>query len=86
VGLRTDDGGALVFFTTHHYEKQTAAQGVTLTVNDANIEALMTGEPKQSLTLEWISNQAVLDPAKTDSDDRIKILSRVQGLTGARGE
>ncbi|MBA2948729.1 hypothetical protein [Streptomyces himalayensis] len=86
VGLRTDDGGALVFFTTHHYEKQTAAQGVTLTVNDANIEALMTGEPKQSLTLEWVSNQAVLDPAKTASDDRIKILSRIQGLTGARGE
>jgi hypothetical protein len=82
VGLRTADGGALVFFTTHHYEKQTAAQGVNITIADANIKALLTGEVKQSLTLEFVSNQAVLDPAK----GQVKFLSRVQGLTGAKGE
>ncbi|MFE9094299.1 hypothetical protein [Streptomyces sp. NPDC007264] len=82
VGLRTADGGALVFFVTRRYEKQTAAQGVNINVTDPNIKALMTGEVKQSLTLEFVSNQAVLDPAKGP----VKFLSRVEGLTGAEGE
>lgn len=86
VGLRTTDGGALVFFTTRHYQKQTAAQGVNIPVNDAAVRALMTGEPKQSLTLEFVNNQAVLDPAKTKSDQQVRILSQVGGLTGAKGE
>jgi hypothetical protein len=82
VGLRTTDGGALVFFPTRHYEKQTAAQGVNITINDPNIKALLTGGVTQSLTLEFVSNQAVLDPPK----GQVKFLSRVQGLTGAKGE
>ncbi|MEU1593530.1 hypothetical protein ABZ468_11895 [Streptomyces sp. NPDC005708] len=82
VGLRTTDGGALVFFATHHYEKQTAAPGVDINVTDSNIKALLTGEVKQSLTLEFVSNQAVLDPSKGP----VKFLSRVEGLTGAKGE
>lgn len=82
VGLRTTDGGALVFFATRHYEKQTAAQGVHINITDRNIRALLTGEAKQSLTLEFVSNQAVLDPTK----GQVKFLSRVQGLTGAKGE
>ncbi|WP_226966702.1 hypothetical protein [Streptomyces phaeolivaceus] len=86
VGLRTTDGGALVFFTTRTYQKQTAAQGVTIPVNDAAVRALMTGEPKQSLTLEFVNNQAVLDPAKTESDQQVRVLSQVGGLTGAKGE
>lgn len=86
VGLRTTDGGALVFFTTRHYQKQTAAQGVDIPVNDPAVRALMTGEPKQSLTLEFVNNQAVLDPAKTKSDQQVKFLSQVGGLTGAKGE
>ncbi|MGW0839128.1 hypothetical protein ACWD26_03015 [Streptomyces sp. NPDC002787] len=86
VGLRTTDGGALVFFTTRHYQKQTAAQGVDIPVNDAAVRALMTGEPKESLTLEFVNNQAVLDPAKTESDQQVKFLSQVGGLTGAKGE
>lgn len=86
VGLRTTDGGALIFFTTRHYQKQTAAQGVDIPVNDAAVRALMTGEPKESLTLEFVNNQAVLDPAKTQSDQQVKFLSQVGGLTGAKGE
>ncbi|MFD7708040.1 hypothetical protein ACFV6E_26200 [Streptomyces sp. NPDC059785] len=86
VGLRTKDGGALVFFATHHYEKQTAAQGVDINVTDENIKALLKGDAKQSLTLEFVSNQAVLDPARTASDPEVEFLSRVQGLTGAKGE
>ena len=86
VGLRTTDGGALVFFTTRHYQKQTAAPGVSIPVRDAAVRALMTGEPKESLTLEFVNNQAVLDPAKTNSDQPVTFLSQVGGLTGAKGE
>ena len=86
VGLRTEDGGALVFFTTRHFEKQTAAQGVDINVTDENVKALTTGEVKQSLTLEFASNEAVLDPAKGSGDQRVEFLSRVQGLVGAKGQ
>ena len=86
VGLRTTDGGALVFFSTRHYEKQTAWKGVPLNVTDPSVKALTTGEPRQSLTLESISNQAVLDPAKSAADQKVEFLSRIQGLTGAKGE
>ncbi|MEU9191004.1 hypothetical protein AB0D14_42230 [Streptomyces sp. NPDC048484] len=86
VGLRTADGGALVFFTTRHFQKQTAAPGVPINVTNADVKALMTGDPKQSLTLESISNQAVLDPPKSATDQKVAFLSRIQGLTGAKGE
>ncbi|MFS8201709.1 hypothetical protein ACLVWQ_23810 [Streptomyces sp. CWNU-52B] len=86
VGLRTTDGGALVFFTTRHYQKQTAAPGVPINVTNADVKALMTGDPKQSLTLESTSNQAVLDPPKSATNPEIKFLSRIQGLTAAKGE
>jgi hypothetical protein len=82
LGLRTTDGGALVFFATRHYEKQTAAQGVNLTVTDPDTKALLKGEVRQSLTREYVSNEAVLDPVK----GKVKFLSRVEGLTGAKGE
>ncbi len=84
LGLRTTDGGALVFFATHHYEKRTAAPGVDLNVAPS-IQALLTGEVKSSLTLEHVSNQVVLDPVKSASDQRVKFLSRVDGLTEAEG-
>lgn len=82
VGLRTRDGGAMVFFSTHHYEKQTAAKGVNLTV-EPEVKPLLKGEVKQSVTLERISNQVVVDPA---GSGKVTFLSRIQGLTGAQGE
>ncbi|GAA1919077.1 hypothetical protein GCM10009837_50380 [Streptomyces durmitorensis] len=82
VGLRTQDGGAMVFFSTHHYEKQTAAKGVNLTV-EPDVKPLLTGEVKQSVMLERVSNQVVVDPAGTG---KVTFLSRIQGLTGAKGE
>ncbi|MEV0524899.1 hypothetical protein AB0I66_15860 [Streptomyces sp. NPDC050439] len=82
VGLRTQDGGAMVFFSTHHYERQTAAKGVNLTV-EPEVKPLMKGEVKQSVTLERVSNQVVLDPA---GSGKVAFLSRIQGLTGAKGE
>lgn len=82
VGLRTQDGDAMVFFSTHHYEKQTAAKGVNLTV-DPEVKPLLKGEVKQSMTLERVSNQVVVDPA---GSGKVTFLSRIQGLTGAKGE
>ncbi|MDW4909379.1 hypothetical protein RB628_29565 [Streptomyces sp. ADMS] len=86
LGLRTADGGALVFFATHHYEKQTAALGTSIPTPSDSVLALTKGEIKQSLTLEFVSNQAVLDPAKGSASQGVEFLSRIQGLTAAQGE
>ncbi|MEV7241491.1 hypothetical protein [Streptomyces sp. NPDC093248] len=83
LALRTADGGALVFFTTHHYEKQTAAAGTSVPTPNRDVQALTKGEIKQSLTLEIIANEAALDPA---GGGRVSVLGRVQGLTAAQGE
>ncbi|MFC7635941.1 hypothetical protein ACFQWA_07230 [Streptomyces thermogriseus] len=89
LALRTADGGALVFFTTRHYEKQTAAQGTTVPTPDKNVRALATGEIRQSLTMEFISNQVALAPPRSaggSGGSQVSVLARVQGLTSARGE
>ncbi|WP_263170885.1 hypothetical protein [Streptomyces sp. SCSIO ZS0520] len=84
LGLRTVDGGALVFFSTRHYEKTTAAKGLDLRLTEDQ-KAMMTGEAKQSVTLERVSNQSAVDPAK-GGNGKVDILGRIEGLTGARGE
>ncbi|MFI0963692.1 hypothetical protein ACH4S8_20100 [Streptomyces sp. NPDC021080] len=86
VGLRTADGGALVFFATHRFEKETAAAGTEIPSPGADVQALTTGEIGQSLTLEFVSNQVVLDPPKRSGGGRVSVLGRVEGLTGAKGE
>ncbi|MGW3207911.1 hypothetical protein [Streptomyces sp. NPDC001135] len=83
LALRTADGGALVFFTTHHYEKQTAATGTTVPAQTKDVQALTKGEVKQSLTLELMSAQAAVDPA---GSGRVSVLGRVPGLVSAQGE
>ncbi|MFD4724192.1 hypothetical protein ACFWNW_03835 [Streptomyces seoulensis] len=83
LALRTTDGGALVFFASHHYEKRTAAAGTSVTIPNRDVQALTKGEVKQSLTLEFISNQTALDPP---GGGPVSILGRVQGLTAAQGE
>ncbi|MGV2917986.1 hypothetical protein [Streptomyces alfalfae] len=84
VGLRTEDGGAMVFFSTHHYEKQTAAKGTDLKL-DPDVKALLKGDAKQAVTLERVSNQVVVDPAESDGG-KVAFIGRIQGLTGAKGE
>ncbi|MFD4632537.1 hypothetical protein ACFVYR_12935 [Streptomyces sp. NPDC058284] len=84
LGLRTEDGGAMVFFSTRHYEKQTAFKGLSPKV-DADAKALLKGEVRQSLLLDRVSNQVAVDP-KRKSGDKVAILSRIQGLTGAKGD
>ncbi|WP_307624088.1 hypothetical protein [Streptomyces sp. V3I7] len=87
LALRTADGGALVFFTSRHFAKQTAAVGAAIPTFTKQVQSLTKGEVKQSLTLEFISNQAALDPKKGASGPAgVSLVGRIQGLTGARGE
>ncbi|MGW1624218.1 hypothetical protein [Streptomyces sp. NPDC002172] len=82
LALRTTDGGAVVFFTTRYYAKETAAAGASVPTPNLSVKALTKGEIKQSLTMQFVSNQVALDPAGTG---KISILGRVQGLTSAEG-
>ncbi|NYI06888.1 hypothetical protein [Allostreptomyces psammosilenae] len=61
--LRTEDGGALVFFATRHQSKLTMAQGRRLDIQDPEIRALLEGEARQQvLTTMDVAQQAVLVP------------------------
>ncbi|GAA2284195.1 hypothetical protein GCM10010234_23290 [Streptomyces hawaiiensis] len=82
LALRTTDGGALVFFTTRHYEKQTAYAGTSVPAPNKDVLALTKGEIKQSLTMEFVSNEVALDPK---GPGKVTILGRIQGLTSAEG-
>ncbi|THA26672.1 hypothetical protein E4198_20170 [Streptomyces sp. RKND-216] len=82
--LRTEDGGAVVFFASEHYMKQTASKGYSPKVDDPYVEALMEGEAKQSVTYVRVSEQAVLVPTAADGGD-VEFLSRVTGLTEVKG-
>ncbi|MEU3843334.1 hypothetical protein AB0E88_25240 [Streptomyces sp. NPDC028635] len=85
LALRTADGGALVFFTTRHYQKQTAAPGVTVPDPGRDVLALTSGEIKQSLTMEFVSNEVALDPPRTSGRSEVSVLGRTQGMTSAQG-
>jgi hypothetical protein len=82
LALRTADGGALVFFTTRRYEKQTAAPGATIPTQNASVQALTSGEVKQSLTMEFVSNGVAVDPAGSGP---VSVVSRLEGVTSAQG-
>ncbi|MFD6418488.1 hypothetical protein [Streptomyces sp. NPDC060194] len=83
LGLRTEDGGALVFFSSRHYEKQTAAPGVPLRIQPEVRSLLTGGAARTSVTLEQVSGQAALVPPAGGGP--VDVVARLQGLTGARG-
>ncbi|WP_326683737.1 hypothetical protein OHB31_09310 [Streptomyces microflavus] len=88
VGLRTEDGGALVFFSSKHFERQVTAKGLKPEVN-ADVKALMTGEVTNSLTKERVSSQLAHVPARgqaSESGGRVRVLNRLPGLIAAKGE
>ncbi|MEV3853373.1 hypothetical protein AB0J38_03515 [Streptomyces sp. NPDC050095] len=85
VALRTEDGGALVFFTIRRYEKQTASAGSDLPAISPSVKALMSGDAKQSATYGYVGGQAALDPAAGSADGGVRIMSRVEGITTAEG-
>lgn len=84
LGLATKDGGALVFFSSKHFERQTAAEGLRPPLNP-DVEALMTGEMKSTLTKERVSSQLVYVPKKGAKDGKVVMLNRLPGLTAAKG-
>ncbi|MER5950704.1 hypothetical protein ABT127_32165 [Streptomyces sp. NPDC001904] len=85
VALRTADGGALVFFTTRRYVKQTASPGSDLPSMNVGVKALMTGDAKQSAMYGYVSNQAALVPGKGAADPAVEVLARLEGITSAEG-
>ncbi|MBY8876404.1 hypothetical protein [Actinacidiphila acidipaludis] len=87
VGLRTKDGGALVFFGTRHQSKSTYRAGYRLSV-DASTRALMTGTPTTSVTLSHVGQQMVTIPkaAGSGGTGRVRFISRLVGLVSATGE
>ncbi|MEV7238866.1 hypothetical protein AB0N06_34650 [Streptomyces sp. NPDC051020] len=85
LGLETEDGGALVFFSSKHFEQQTAAKGLRPPVN-ADVQALLTGEVKTTLTKERVSSQLVYVPKKGAANGaKVIMLNRLPGLTAAKG-
>ncbi|MFD6423439.1 hypothetical protein [Streptomyces sp. NPDC060198] len=85
-GLATKDGGALVFFSSKHYERQTTAQGLKPEVN-RDTQALLSGEVKNSLTKERVSSQLVYVPARGAAGGaKVTVLNRLPGLVAATGE
>ncbi|MTE18787.1 hypothetical protein F0L17_06485 [Streptomyces sp. TRM43335] len=86
VGLRTRDGGALVFFTTHHQMRQTVAEGYRPQVKDPYVKALLEGTPRQSVTYLRLALQVAAVPAADAADPTVRLLYRLQRLTGAKGE
>ncbi|MDQ0796689.1 hypothetical protein QFZ58_005177 [Streptomyces sp. B1I3] len=86
LGLTTEDGGALVFFSSKHFERQTAAAGLRPTVS-ADARALMTGEVKSTLTKERVSSQLVYVPKRGAGDEggKVRVLNRLPGLVAAEG-
>ncbi|WUH93833.1 hypothetical protein OG900_29445 [Streptomyces sp. NBC_00433] len=84
VALRTADGGALVFFASHHQSRATFRAGYNLAI-DADTKALMTGTPRTSVTLSHLADAAVAVPPAGGSG-KVVFLSRVVGLVTAKGE
>ncbi|MFB6815314.1 hypothetical protein ACFCV8_12310 [Streptomyces sp. NPDC056347] len=86
LGLETEDGGALVFFSSKHFEQQTAAKGLRPPLND-DVEALLTGEVRSTLTEERVSSELVYVPKKGSSKNggKVVVLNRLPGLTAAKG-
>ncbi|MER7521328.1 hypothetical protein [Streptomyces sp. NPDC126499] len=84
LGLATEDGGALVFFATRYYERQTAAPGYRPKVGP-DVKALMTGEIKSTVTKRWVSSQSVLVKPAGTTADAVVVVGRLQGVTAAEG-
>ncbi|GGY79354.1 putative lipoprotein [Streptomyces omiyaensis] len=84
LALRTEDGGALIFFASRHFERQTTAKGYRPKVGP-DLKALMKGEVVNTVTKEWVSSQAVVvKPAGTERD-AVAFAGRLQGVVAVEG-
>ncbi|GGQ16305.1 putative lipoprotein [Streptomyces roseolilacinus] len=84
VGLVTEDGGAMVFFSNRIYERATTAHGYRPRVT-AEEKPLLTGEVRNTLTKEWVTSlTALVKPGPADTG-QVTIVNRVQGVTSLKG-
>lgn len=87
LALRTQDGGALVFFATRYFQRQTTAKGFQPAVSP-DVKPLVTGQVKTKLTKEWVSSQIAEVPAGaagSAGQGKVAVVSRLEGVTGATG-
>ncbi|MBB5933282.1 hypothetical protein [Streptomyces zagrosensis] len=84
-GLRTKDGGGVVFFASDHRQKQTVAKGYRPTPPE-RVEAVMTGKARKAVTLTRVFESSVHVPAKGAADRKVVFLNRLEGVTAAKGE
>ncbi|MFE1383777.1 hypothetical protein ACFW6S_33025 [Streptomyces sp. NPDC058740] len=84
LGLATEDGGALVFFAIRSFERQTAAQGYRPKVGK-DVQALLTGEVKNTVTKRWVSSQTARVKPAGPQRDAVAVVGRLQGVTAAEG-
>ncbi|MGW1072642.1 hypothetical protein [Streptomyces sp. NPDC002537] len=85
VALRVEGGGALAFFSAHHRERRTMAQGLRPAVTDPRMKALLTGDLNRSVTYTKVSESAVRIPPAT-SDDRVVFLNRIESVTAVKAD
>ncbi|HET6634128.1 MAG TPA: hypothetical protein VFH77_03775 [Streptomyces sp.] len=82
--LRTKDGGAVVFFASHHQTKRTLPSGYTVEVSNPLVKALMSGTPEHSVTYVRIAQDTVKVPA-ADQGGQITFIDQIMDLTRAEG-
>ncbi|MFF4950195.1 hypothetical protein ACWC2K_00245 [Streptomyces chattanoogensis] len=85
VALRTEDGGALVFFATYYHQQKTVAPGMIITV-PKELRGIVQGPMKKQTTrmeIANISSQAVKVPAKS-AGGKVAFLYRVFAQTSLR--
>ncbi|MFG2141408.1 hypothetical protein [Streptomyces sp. NPDC048650] len=82
--LRTEDGGALVFFSTYYHQQQTLSTGLTIHLPD-RLRGVMQGPAKKTNRMAFtsVSGQAAKVPAE-DAGGRIEILNRLDAITSAK--
>ncbi|URN15895.1 MULTISPECIES: hypothetical protein [Streptomyces] len=84
VGLVTEDGGALVFFSNRIHERATTARGYRPTVAPQE-KPLLTGEVRNTITKEWVTSLTALVGPGPAGEGRVAVLSRFQGVTSVKG-
>ncbi|MGP4110639.1 hypothetical protein ACTWP5_06945 [Streptomyces sp. 4N509B] len=82
IAVRLADGGAMVMFTTRHFDQQTVAEGLTPSV-DPLVEELMEGTAETSVTREWVAMSTAIVP---EGEGEITIANRLRGVVSAQGE
>jgi hypothetical protein len=82
--LRTEDGGAVVFFASHHQTKRTLPRNYTVEVSNPLVKALMSGTPEHSVTYVRIAQDTVKVPSAKQGG-QITFIDQIKDLTGAKG-